>query len=183
MTEKPDQDGAAFSAAVKSAIAYGGSLGGMSVVEAFDAAASHVAVLLSDAFEAFQRSSYGTRVFLAITALEEIAKAEIIVFRMEPPSTPRAKRGRDPLLNHFTKHVIAVRPTTFMGRLPKLLGNPVCARLQKEAETGALVQLRERSLYVHVDEHGLSTPETVITASRAQEVLLLALEAADDTLV
>jgi hypothetical protein len=39
----------AFFAAVESAIAYGGgSLGGMSLADAFNAAASHVAVLLGD---------------------------------------------------------------------------------------------------------------------------------------
>jgi len=185
MTEKPHQDGTAFFAAVESAIAYGGgSLGGMSVADAFNAAASHVAVLLSDAVKAFQRKSYGTCVFLAITALEEAAKVDLLAFRVKSSPAPNAKRGRDPLLSHRKKHIIAVRPTVFMGgRLQQLLGDPTCARLQKEAEAGALVQLREQSLYVHADENGVTTPATAITASRAHEVLLLALVSADDILV
>ena len=70
-----------------------------------------------------------------------------------------------------------------MGRLPSLLGEAACARLQEEAETGVLNRLRERSLYFHVNGNDVTTPATAITADRAQEVLLLALESADDILV
>ena len=124
MTEKPHQDGTAFFAAVDRAIVYGGdSLGGKSLGDAFDAAASHVAVLLSDAVGASQRKSYGTCVFLGITALEEAAKADLLAYRVRSSPAPSGQRGRDPLRSHREKHVIAVRPTIFMGkRLQRLLG-------------------------------------------------------------
>ncbi len=70
-----------------------------------------------------------------------------------------------------------------MGRLPKLLGNALCARLQREAEEGKLVALREQALYVHAGKDGVTTPATAITAPRGREMLLLALECADDVLV
>ena len=70
-----------------------------------------------------------------------------------------------------------------MGRLPKILGPEVCARLQREAEIGDFVKLRERALYVHIDEQGVTTPASTITRERAREVLLLSLECADDILV
>jgi hypothetical protein len=76
-----------------------------------------------------------------------------------------------------------VGPTTFMGRLPRLLGEERCARLKLEAETGELVSLRERALYVHVDADGVTTPATAIQEARVREVILLALEVADDRLV
>lgn len=177
-----NNNGRAFFEAVEAAIAYGGPAHGVEITELFDVAAEHVCVLLADAVEAFRRGSFGTGVFLAITAMEETAKVEILAFRtMRPADAPR--RGRDPMRNHASKHRLAVRPTTFMGRLPRLLGEERCAHLRLEAETGELVSLRERALYVHVDASGIATPATVIPEPRAREVMLLALEVADDVLV
>ena len=182
MNDIPHQDGAAFFNALEKAIAYGGTIGDMSIVDAFDIAANHVAALLGDAVDTFQRKSYGTCVFLAITAIEETAKAELLAFRANQPDDG-SKRGRDPLHIHFEKHVIAIRSTTFMGRLPKILGNSNCKRIKREAETGELVKLREQSLYIHASKDGVTAPATSISRTRAQEVLLLALESADDILV
>ncbi|MDP1747879.1 MAG: AbiV family abortive infection protein, partial [Reyranella sp.] len=159
MTDKPHRDGDAFIAAVDAAIAFDKSQGKLSSCE-FDVMASHVAVLLADAVAAFNRDSYGTCVFLSVTALEETTKAEILGFRGKPGQVRRRKG--DPMLSHAEKHRIAVRPTTFMGRLPKILGDDVCARLQREAEDGVLNRLREQSLYIHVDHTGVTTPATAI---------------------
>ena len=181
MTRVPHQDGSAFFGAVQQAIDYGAPFSGGAASATFSAAAGHVAVLLSDAADAFRRGSFGTSVFLTITALEETAKAEIlgllVKLRRDGP-----KRGRDPLRDHRQKHLMAVRPTTFMGRLPRILGPETCARLQQEAEVGGLVELRERALYVHADAEGVTTPASTITQARAREILLLALECADDVI-
>jgi hypothetical protein len=104
----------------------------------------------------------------------------MMVFRRklgEPPT-----RG-DPMRSHANKHGIAVRDTTFMGRLPKLLGPERCEALHAEADAGELVPLREASLYVDVKDGVLMTPKDVVGADRAREILLLAVEAADDALV
>jgi AbiV family abortive infection protein len=170
-----------FAAALK-AIDYGASIGGASASAIFDVTAGHAAVLLGDAADAFRRGSFGTSIFLAITAMEETAKAEILAFRMNP-RPDASTRGRDPLLDHREKHRIAVRETTFMGRLPNLLGPEVCVRLRQEAETGDFVKLRERALYVNFGEHGVHAPASTITREHAREILLLALECADDILV
>jgi AbiV family abortive infection protein len=107
-----------------------------------------------------------------------------LVYRSRVPiDEGNQKRGRDPLKDHGTKHTIGVRPTTFMGRLPRLLGDEACARLQREAETGIFVNARERALYVHASAEGLTSPAIVISKQRAREVLLLSLETADDILV
>ena len=180
--EKPDTKDAQFYAAVDEAIAFSGPPGGRVTSEAFDAAAAHVASLLDDAAAAFTRGSFGTCVFLAITSLEETAKAELMGFRARVIKSAETTR-RDPLRSHAKKHRIAVRPTTFMGRLPKTLGAAVCAKLQAEAESGGLVALRERALYVHEEKDGVTTPAHAISRERGREILLLALECADDVLV
>jgi AbiV family abortive infection protein len=178
--DKPHQNGKQFFEAVEKAIAAGDGLADQDAVHLFDTAANRVALLLHDAVELFSRSSFGTSVFLSITAMEEVAKAEILGFRTQRSDK---KSGRDPLRDHKQKHIIAVRPTTFMGRLPSMLGAEVCTRLQSEAESGGFIELREKALYVHADAAGISTPQDAITKTRAKEILLLSLECADDNLV
>lgn len=182
MANKPHQDADAYFSAVQDAIEYGSPVVDLNAVDILNAAADHVAILLDDAMSAFHRQSFGTSVFLAITALEETAKAEIMAMRSKTAQAD-SQRARDPLRDHRKKHQIAVRPTTFMGRLPELLGPPACERLQKEAETGGLIRLRERALYVHLDAKGISSPSSSVTRERAREILLLALESADDIIV
>lgn len=136
--------------------------------------------LLGDAAAAFYRCSFGTATFLALTALEETAKAELMLYRHDPSEPP--KRG-DPMRSHANKHAIAVRDTTFMGRLPRILGDERCEILHKEADAGELVSLRESSLYADIVEGELVVPNEIIRKPRAREILLVAIEAADDALV
>jgi AbiV family abortive infection protein len=139
----------------------------------------HVLTLLQDAYGAFERRSYGTATFLAITALEETAKAELILYRRAEGEPTR----RDPMRNHANKHGIAVRDTTFMGKLKGVLGTERCEALHKEADEGSFVPLREASIYVDVRDGEIVTPSAVIDFERARELLLLAIEAATDALV
>jgi AbiV family abortive infection protein len=182
MTQK-DNDISPFFTAVQAAIDFAGPGYGDDPILGFNTASQHVLVLLEDAAAAFERGSYGTSVFLAITALEETAKAELLGFRIQKPDGAQIKRG-DPLHSHTKKHALAVRPTTFMGRLPKLLGPEACARLQQEATDGSINRLRETTIYVSCSSEGkVSTPAMKVDRARAREILLLALESADDILV
>jgi AbiV family abortive infection protein len=182
MTDEVEQ-ASDFFAAVQAAIDFGGPGYGEDPVLGFNTASRHVLVLLDDAVAAFERGSYGTSLFLAITALEETAKAELLGFRVRKPEDGQKKRG-DPLRSHMKKHALAVRPTTFMGRLPDILGAEACARLQLEATDGTINRLRETSIYAGCSAEGkVSTPSAMIDRTRAREIVLLALESADDILV
>jgi len=59
----------------------------------FNRACDHILVLLVDAFQCFDRGSWGTSVFLSITAIEEVAKAEVGLYRREG-KIEKAKRGK-----------------------------------------------------------------------------------------
>ena len=182
MAEK-DDEASSFFTAVQTAIDFGGPGYGEDPVLGFNMASQHVLVLLGDAVAAFERGSYGTSVFLAITALEETAKAELLGFRIEKPESTQKKRG-DPLHSHLKKHALAVRPTTFMGRLPKILGAETCTRLQREATDGSINRLREAAIYVSCSADGkISTPAMAVDRARAREIVLFALESADDIMV
>ncbi len=94
-----------FFSAVQAAIDFGGPGYGEDPVLGFNTASQHVLVLLEDAVAAFERGSYGTSVFLAITALEETAKAELLGFRIQKPEVAQKKRS-DPLHSHTKKHAL-----------------------------------------------------------------------------
>lgn len=147
--------------------------------DGFNMAGDHVLVLLEDAVSSFFRRSYGTSIFLALTAIEETAKAELMLFRRGSG----APKGRDPMKSHQFKHALGVRETTFMGRLPSVLGQARCETLHAEADAGDLVPLREAALYADVKGGEIITPKYAVSFDRAREIVLLAIEAADDALI
>jgi AbiV family abortive infection protein len=149
----------------------------------FDRACDHVVVLLLDAVSCFEHGSYGTAVFLALTAIEEIAKAEVGLYRRGKSIKP-TKRGSDKLFNHTAKHQMAILPTVFMGkRLEEAIGEERCKDLLEEAANGEFRSLREESLYFRNSNGQFVTPRDSISRARAREILLLAIEAGDDRLV
>ncbi|MFG5121778.1 AbiV family abortive infection protein [Methylorubrum sp. POS3] len=168
--------------AVDAAIAFGGELYGEPSDINFDAAFSHILTLLGDAALLFMRQSFGTAAFLAITAIEETAKAHIGVFRRD--RTEGRSKGIDPLRNHKQKHHMAILPTVLMSRrLNEVLGQETCARLQREAENDGFTTIREASLYFDRVGDCFATPATAVSAFRAWELVLLAIEALDDNLI
>lgn len=176
----------AFWVAVEAAVTYQGEGDRPIGSDDFDRAAGHAIALINDAANAYSQSSCGTSVFLALTALEETAKAELLCFRGgdRGPNGYKKRTRSDPLLSHKTKHVLAVRPTVFLGkRLPAAIGADRCKQLQLAVASGDLVKLREQALYVSFGPGGIATPSERITRMTAREVLLLAIEAADDVLV
>jgi AbiV family abortive infection protein len=148
----------------------------------FSKVSRHAIRLLGDAVTAFRSGSFGTAVFLAVTSMEEVAKAEMSIYR-RGPADPKLRTRTDPLFSHSMKHMISIRPTTFMGRLREMLGDDACKRLQEDAQRGEFNHLREAALYSTLGEDETTTPDEIVGPERARETLLLALEVADDVLV
>ncbi len=147
----------------------------------FDRACEHVVRLLADATLLLEAESHATATFLAITAIEEAAKAHIQVFRR---SDEEAKRRDDPLFSHREKHKIAVSPTVAMGsRLQAAMGEDAMNLLIKTGRSGGFVELRESALYFAKNEaDNLIVPGTAVTRLLARNLLLLAIEVFDDGL-
>lgn len=169
---------------VQKAVGNGAPLFGESSGSAdFNRACDHILVLLEDSFSCFQRESFGSSVFMAITAIEEIAKAKIGIYRRTEHSD-EVKRHKDPLFNHLSKHRMAILPTVFMGkRLEDALGKERCDQLLGQVADGLLKELRESSLYFQNIDGEFITPKDLLGKDNAKEVLLLAIEAADDRLI
>ncbi|WP_315727482.1 MULTISPECIES: AbiV family abortive infection protein [unclassified Bradyrhizobium] len=165
---------------IDEAIAYGGKLFDTSAD--FDAALDHVLVLLEDAATLFERRSFGSSVFLSITALEEISKAHVGIFRRDNPG-PKPKGG-DPFRNHRAKHSMAILESVFMTeRIIEALGRERADALYSEAQTTGFTTVREAALYCARGPSGFESPKIAIAPHRAWEFVILAIETADDALV
>ena len=183
ISDTKETDDEAYYHAVEAAIQYGSQSNKKFTSTDLNYSIQHIHNLLSDAMSLFKMGSFGSSTFLAITSMEETAKIELLAMRSFLKHNEKKVKGRDPLRDHYKKHVLAVRETTFMGRLPKLIGEDACKRLQSEVIAGKFRDIRERALYVHLDSSNISTPKDAITEARAHEMLLLAIECADDILI
>ncbi len=184
MSDERDEKGfwIAGLAAMDAAIAHGGELYGEAMSDDFNAAFDHIVALLNDSVTLFERQSFSTSAFVAITAIEETAKAHVAIYRKD--RAEGRSKGGDPLRDHKKKHRIAVLPSVFMGeRLSKALGKDSCARLQAEAETGGFTATREAALYCARLDGRFMTPRMAVSPARAWELLMLAIETLDDRLV
>lgn len=178
--EKKDRYSDSGLAAVEEALLHGGKV--YDSTADFDAALDHVAGLLEDSITLFDRGSFATSAFLAITAIEETGKAHVAIYRKD--SAVGGPKGRDPLRDHRAKHRMAILPTVFMSaRLLDALGAERCRQLQDEAQTSGFTAIREAALYCARDGSRFVTPGAAVSPSQAWELLLLAIEAADDALV
>ena len=150
----------------------------------FNRGCDHVSELLNSAFQLFMSGAFPTTIFIAITAIEEIAKLEIAVYRRKNATAPAKNRREDHLFNHKAKHSIALQEVIAIGtRLPNAIGEERVRELLNMAETGELIGMREASLYTDVVDGQFTTPSERFFKKDARDILLLALEVWDDRLV
>jgi len=154
---------------------------GKDPIREFDSACDHVIQLLRDSHNLFNLGSFATSLFLAITALEEKTKIEVSFFRSRE-SSDAINRKVDPLFSHKQKHAIALPEVLLIGgRLEKVIGEKRVRDFLNMAEKGGFVTLRESALYIDRGNTGLKLPESEIDKATARAVLLLAIEAANDS--
>jgi len=150
--------------------------------EEFNSACSHIVLLLEEAEGAFQRGGYSTATFLAITAIEETAKAHLDAFTgggLDPES-----RKKNIFYNHGKKHQMAAMPTVSMGhRLQAAIGDETLVRILEMSHSKELLNLRESSLYFERKNSALHSPRTTINKITSRSILLYAIEVFDDALV
>lgn len=153
-------------------------------LEEFNQGCNHIHGLLCGAYKLFTSDMFPTAVFISITAIEEMAKLEIAIFRNEKNTEPAKNRKSDYLFNHKAKHSIALQEVIKIGtRLSKSIGEERVSELFKMAESGELIKMRESSLYISSETGTFTTPIQIFSKSEAKDILLLALEVWDDKLV
>lgn len=118
--------------------------------------------------------------FLSITALEEIAKIEICIYRGFQNREIK-KRTKDPLFNHKSKHAISANPVILIGdRLKNSIGEERLNDIFKKLQDGKFVETRESCIYFQRDKNALLIPDEMIEKKLAYEILLVVLEMVDD---
>lgn len=148
-----------------------------------DLAIYHITRQLLDATLLFRNGRWPTATFLAITALEEVAKTHVAMFH-KPRSESGGESRKGPPYSHRKKYVLAAAPTIPMGRrLGEAIGEQRVKDLMELASSGQLISLRESCLYMDKMDGKLKIPTEVISKEVSKELLLFALEAFDDALV
>jgi len=146
----------------------------------FDQAVDHIVRLLSDAVLLLENGSHASGAFMAITAIEETAKAHIAPFRKS--AEPVARR-KDPLFSHTEKHNLAMAPTVAMGkRLRDAMGEPRMRELMELGRAGEFARIREAAIYVERANDLLLLPCRVVSPELSRDLILLAIEVFDDAL-
>lgn len=155
-----------------------------SKLDDFNKGCCHVCALLRDARLLYFSESYPTSLFLSVTAIEEIAKVEIALYRSSERTLPAKRRNDDDLFSHKSKHSIALQEVITSGfRLRAAIGELRVRELLDMTNTGEMVKLRETALYVENVDGKFICPKDRIGKSLSREFLLLALEVWDDRLV
>ncbi|MBO0488184.1 AbiV family abortive infection protein [Vagococcus fluvialis] len=147
----------------------------------FDKAIRHIITLLDDSFTLLKQNSYGSSVFLAITAMEETSKTH---FSMYIKHDDKTKMNNDPLLNHSTKQQLSISPVFNIGsRLPDVIGHKRVEELISLVyENKGLLNLRNNAIYWNPSPDGNKFPNDYIDKNLAQEILLFAIEVFDDSI-
>jgi AbiV family abortive infection protein len=149
----------------------------------FNRACDHVERLLNDSYILYSYESYGSSVFLAITAIEEVAKIHFGLYRNNEEAE-NVPRHQDSLFNHREKHKLGLLPTVLMGsRLLRAVDETLLLQVLDKTKRGKLVALRESSIYAENGNSKFKIPEDVISKDLCRCLLLLACEVFDDQLV
>ncbi|MCG0593543.1 hypothetical protein IMAU80597_02900 [Lactiplantibacillus plantarum] len=148
----------------------------------FNNSIDHIVGLLTDSFTLIKQNSYGSAVFLAITAMEETAKTHYALYMKH---NLNIKNSKDPMMKHAYKHVLSVSPVFKVGeRLPKVIGaEKVDEIISMVDQHNGLMDLRNNAIYWYTDKKGAHFPKDSINKKTAQEILLFSIESFDDNLV
>lgn len=112
---------------------------------------------------------------MSILVIEEVGKlahlAQELIGYDVPRKATKAIIDRD----HRRKHLIAVLPGALINaRLDRVLGKNVVKKLLHEAESDVLEKTRQSCLYIDLLDGDPVAPEELISAERAQTLVVLA---------
>lgn len=151
-------------------------------VDEFNSACEHIVLLLEEAEGVFQGRGYSTATFLAITAIEETAKAHLGMFTGGGPN-PESRKNNI-FYDHGKKHQMTAMPTVSMGkRLQAAISEEALVSILEMSKNKELLGLRESSLYFERRNGALHRPRTAIDKDLSRSILLYAVEVFDDALV
>lgn len=149
----------------------------------FNQCLDHIVHILHDSVALYKLESYSSSVFLSVSAIEEVGKTHIALYRSIINSDKKETR-RDPLKDHRIKETLGSGPTIAMGgRLNEAVGNEALEEIMQLAYSGRLKQMREEAIYWDRVDGELYIPSVKFDKEFARALLLFAIESFDDGLV
>ena len=148
--------------------------------EEYERAILHTESLIHSSILLFKSRFFAQSLFLTISAIEEIAKIEVCMFRGRA-KTEDVKRQKDSLFNHSKKHQMSANSVILIGdRLGKSLGIDRAKQVFEDLQNGKYSKIRENCLYFSRNVDGLQIPTQSISMDSAIELLLVCIEMVDD---
>ena len=142
----------------------------------------HIEQILDASILLYKNNFFEQSVFLVITTLEEISKAEVCAFRY-PNNTDRVKRSKDGLFNHHIKHSIAANEVTFnFLKIKEKYGVKKIQAIFEKLKNGSFINIRENSLYFRCNKGKLKTSDDFISQENNKILLELCIEIFEDRL-
>lgn len=154
------------------------------IISNFDRCLLYVDSMLKSAVLLCKEKQFTQALFLAITAVEEVVKAEIYCFRSKTIEIP-TKPTKDCLKKHEIKYKAAVNKELLLigERVQNIIGKELTKEIYDNFEKGKIRILREKCLYFDIKEQSLVIPTDVISSKTALSYILACIEIIDDRMV
>ncbi len=153
-------------------------------IEDFEKCLLHIENLIDSAILLYKNNFITQSFFITITSIEEIAKAEVCVYRgLQKENKIVVKRNKDGLFNHKSKHIISANDITFnyLKSISKI-GLKEVNKIKEKLINGDFINLRESSIYFENTLNGTKTPNDFVTQKDSLNLLLICIELCEDRL-
>jgi AbiV family abortive infection protein len=153
-------------------------------VEDYEKCLLHIESLINSAILLYKNNFINQSFFMIITSIEEIAKAEVCVYRgLQKENKSLVNRNKDGLFNHKSKHIVSANEITFNYlKSAQKIGLNELNRIKKKLNDGDYINLREYSIYFENTINGTNTPGDFITKKDCLNLLLICIELFEDRL-
>jgi AbiV family abortive infection protein len=153
-------------------------------IEDYEKCLLHIESLINSAILLYKNNFTNQSFFITITSIEEIAKAEVCVYRgLQKESKTLVNRTKDGLFNHKSKHIISANEITFNYlKSTTKIGLNELNKIKEKLNNGDFINLRESSIYFENTLNGTKTPSDFVTKKDCLNLLLICIELFEDRL-
>ena len=139
----------------------------------FEKVLNHIKNLIFSSKLLLDQNFLNQSVFITITAIEEMSKAEMCIYR-DNNISEFVKKSKDPLFNHRKKHLVAADYTLEIhNKLYNHIGKKRADELFLKLRNGEFADIRNNCLYFENTKSNLILPNEIVDISFAKEVFML----------
>jgi AbiV family abortive infection protein len=153
-------------------------------VDEYEKCLLHIESLINSSILLYKNKFFNQSLFITISTIEEIAKAEVCLYRgLQKESKTNVKRRKDGLYSHKTKHIVSANEITFKYlKSEKRIGKNKISIILNNLNNGTYSIIREKSLYFENIDGICKTPLNEFTEIEVRDLLLICIELFEDRL-